>query len=221
MSSAWNHTPLATLLLEMGGNYTLPTFISYSLILAFILSNQVHIQLQTIAPSCQPCQDLCPTLAHQQGNDPGPNLAQSLLASTMNCQLTPPPLWPPSITHKKYMDVRLKKWGKSLWSIPKLWPWAVMRMAFPLLWCCMLDGSTCKFCPKSYWHPHLDYQLWIPWTLLIGLGCLWSCCQIRSLKQRKVTRSMRLVLCIDPIYNRFLGLQFSVEVVSGEICCKH
>src|SRR5258708_28038855 len=79
----------------MGGNYTLPTFISYGLILAFILSNQVHIQLQTTTPSCQPCQDLYPTLAHQQGNNPGPNLTQSPLALTMNCQSTSPPLQPP------------------------------------------------------------------------------------------------------------------------------
>src|SRR5258708_37980570 len=106
-----------------------------------------------------------------------------------------------------------------------------MMMSFPLLWCHMLDGSTCEFCPKSYQCPCLDYQLQIPWTLLIGLGCLQSCCQIWFLKQRKVTRSMILVLCvprsshkptanweyIDPIYNRFLGSQFSVEAVSGEI----
>src|SRR5260221_9300496 len=106
-----------------------------------------------------------------------------------------------------------------------------MMMSFPLLWHHMLDGSTCEFCPKSYQCPCLDYRLWIPWTLLIGLGCLQSCCQIWFLKQRKVTRSMILVLCvprsshkptanweyIDPIYNRFLGSQFSVEAVSGEI----
>src|SRR5258705_4898436 len=76
-------------------------------------------------------------------------------------------------------------------------------------------------------------------TLLIGLGYLRSCCWIQFLKQRKVTRSMSLVLCvlrssfaqtnceesmaadweyINPIYNRFLGSQFSVEAVSGEIC---
>src|SRR5260221_8392264 len=76
-------------------------------------------------------------------------------------------------------------------------------------------------------------------TLLIGLGYLRSCCWIQFLKQRKVTRSMSLVLCvlrslftqtnceesmaadweyIDPIYNRFLVSQFSVEAVSGEIC---
>src|SRR5258705_11449574 len=79
----------------MGGNYTLPMFISYGLILAFILSNQVHIQSQTTTPSCQPHRDLYPTLAHQQGNDPGPNLTQSPLTLTMNCQLTPPPLQPP------------------------------------------------------------------------------------------------------------------------------
>src|SRR5258708_15846270 len=79
----------------MGGNYTLPTFVSYSLILAFILSNQVHIQSQTTTPSCQPCQDPYPTLACQQGNDPGPNLTQSPLTLTMNCQSTPPPLQPP------------------------------------------------------------------------------------------------------------------------------
>src|SRR6266436_612684 len=71
-----------------------------------------------------------------------------------------------------------------------------MMMSFPLLWCHMLDGSTCKFCPKSYQCPHLDYWLWIPWTLLIGLGRLRSCCQIQFLKQRKVTRSMILVLCV-------------------------
>src|SRR5258708_29076598 len=79
----------------MGGNYTLPMFISYGLILAFILSNQVHIQLQTTTPSCQPHQDLYPTLACQQGNDPGPNLTQSLLTLTMNCQFKSPPLQPP------------------------------------------------------------------------------------------------------------------------------
>src|SRR5260221_11495092 len=94
-SSVSNHTPLATRLLEMGGNYTLPMFVSYGLILAFILLNQVHIQSQTTTPSCQPHQDPYPTLAHQQGNNPGPNLTQSPLALTMNCQLTPPPLQPP------------------------------------------------------------------------------------------------------------------------------
>src|SRR6266436_4392727 len=71
-----------------------------------------------------------------------------------------------------------------------------MMMSFPLLWHHMLDRSTCKFCPKSYQHPHLDYQLRIPWALLIGLGCLQSCCWIWFLKQRKVTRSMSLVLCV-------------------------
>src|SRR5258708_40302851 len=79
----------------MGGNYTLPMFVSYGLILAFILLNQVHIQSQTTTPSCQPHQDPYPTLAHQQGNDPGPNLTQSLLALTMDCQSTSPPLQPP------------------------------------------------------------------------------------------------------------------------------
>src|SRR5258708_36769594 len=76
----------------MGGNYTLPMFVSYGLILAFILLNQVHIQLQTTTPSCQPRRDLYPTLAHQQGNYPGPNLALSPLALPMNCQSPPPPL---------------------------------------------------------------------------------------------------------------------------------
>src|SRR6266436_4811395 len=71
-----------------------------------------------------------------------------------------------------------------------------MMMSFPLLWHHMLDGSTCEFCPKSYRRPRLDYQLQIPWTLLIGLGCLRSCCQIWFLKQRKVTKSMSLVLCV-------------------------
>src|SRR5258706_2425889 len=70
-----------------------------------------------------------------------------------------------------------------------------MRMPLPL-WCCMVDRSTCGFCPKSYQHPCLNYWLQIPWTLLIGLGHLRSCCWIWSLKQSKVTRSMRLVLCI-------------------------
>src|SRR5258708_8611566 len=79
----------------MGGNYMLPMFISYSLILAFILSNQVDIQLQTTTPSCQPCQDPYPTLAHHQGNNPGPNLTHSLLALTMNSQSTSLPLHPP------------------------------------------------------------------------------------------------------------------------------
>src|SRR5258708_16657423 len=79
----------------MGGNYMLPTFISNSLILSFILLNQVHTQPQTTTPSCQPCQDQYPTLAHQQGNNPGPNLAKPLLTLTMNCQSTPPPLQPP------------------------------------------------------------------------------------------------------------------------------
>src|SRR6266446_8393960 len=69
-------------------------------------------------------------------------------------------------------------------------------MSFPLLWCHMLDRSACEFCPKSYRHPCLDYWLWIPWTLLIGLGHLQSCCWIQFLKQRKVTRSMILVLCV-------------------------
>src|SRR5258707_5388844 len=71
-----------------------------------------------------------------------------------------------------------------------------MMMSFPLLWHHMLDRSTCKFCPKSYQCPCLDYQLRIPWALLIGLGCLQSCCQIQFLKQRKVTRSMSMVLCV-------------------------
>src|SRR5260221_324278 len=71
-----------------------------------------------------------------------------------------------------------------------------MMMSFPLLWCHMLDRSAYEFCPKSYRCPRLDYWLQIPWTLLIGLGCLQSCCRIRFLKQRKVTRSMILVLCV-------------------------
>src|SRR5258708_5050133 len=71
-----------------------------------------------------------------------------------------------------------------------------MMMSFPLLWCHMLDGSACEFCPKSYQCPCLDYRLQIPWTHLIGLGHLQSCCWIWFLKQRKVTRSMSLVLCV-------------------------
>src|SRR5258708_3291078 len=72
-----------------------------------------------------------------------------------------------------------------------------MMMSFPLLWHHTLDRTACEFCPKSYQCPHLDYYwLQIPWTLLIGLGHLQSCCQIWFLKQRKATRSMSLVLCV-------------------------
>src|SRR5258708_34182360 len=74
-----------------------------------------------------------------------------------------------------------------------------MTVDFPLLWHHMLDGSACKFCPKSCRHPCLYYQLQIPWTLLIGLGHLQSCCRIQFLKQRKVTRSMSLVLCVPSV----------------------
>src|SRR6266436_3909202 len=106
-----------------------------------------------------------------------------------------------------------------------------MMMSFPLLWHHMLDGSTCEFCPKSYRCPHLDYWLWTMDPLdraralvkllpdlvpeakegdkIYELGAL--CPEVFTQTNCKESMAANWEY-IDPIYNRFLGLQFSVEV---------